>query len=60
MTDEHIARSLTALAEKGSPHPPSVGEFVAAGKPEVGSPRYLGANPVNYTELTGCAAWLTT
>jgi hypothetical protein len=31
-----------------------LGEFVAASKPpkpETGSPRYLGANPVNYTEL---------
>jgi hypothetical protein len=54
MADAEIAASLRALAEKGSPHPPSLGEFVAASKPpkpETGSPRYLGANPINVTEL---------
>ena len=51
MGDNEIAASLRALAERGSPHPPSLGEFVKAGKPETGSPRYLGANPINVTEL---------
>jgi hypothetical protein len=50
MSDGEITASLKALAEKGSPHPPSLGEFVKAGRPETGSPRYLGANPINYTE----------
>lgn len=42
MSDEQIIRALTRLAEKGSPHPPSCPEFVAAARPETGSPRYLG------------------
>lgn len=50
LSDAELAASLRALAEKGSPHPPSLGEFVKAGRPETGSPRYLGANPINYTE----------
>lgn len=50
MADTDIAAALKALAEKGSPHPPTLGEFVKAGKAETGSPRYLGANPVSYTE----------
>lgn len=50
LTDAEIAASLKALAEKGSPHPPTLGEFVLAGRPETGSPRYLGANPINYTQ----------
>jgi hypothetical protein len=50
MPDAEVVASLRALAEKGSPHPPTLGEFVKAAKPETGSPRYLGANPINYTE----------
>ena len=51
LSDADIAASLRSLAEKGSPHPPSLGEFVKAGQPETGSPRYLGANPIHMTEL---------
>lgn len=54
MSDEQIIQALKALAERGGPHPPTLGEFVAASKPpkpETGSPRYLGANPINYTEM---------
>lgn len=51
MGDEEVKRALVTLAEKGSPHPPALPEFVAASKPETGSPRYLGADPINYTEL---------
>jgi len=46
--------ALKTLAEKGGAHPPTLPEFVAATKPpkpETGSPRYLGANPINVTEL---------
>lgn len=42
LTDEQVAACLKGLADKGSPHPCSLPEFVAAGKPETGSPRYLG------------------
>ena len=42
LSDSDIAASLKSLAEKGSPHPPTLGEFVKAGQPETGSPRYLG------------------
>lgn len=54
LSDEQIQRALKTLAEKGGAFAPSLGEFVKASqppKPETGSPRYLGANPVNYTEL---------
>lgn len=54
LSDDEIRQALKTLAEKGSPHPPTLGEFVAAcrpPKPETGSPRYLGANPINYTEM---------
>lgn len=54
LSDDEIRQALKALAEKASPHPPTLGEFVAASrppKPETGSPRYLGVNPINYTEM---------
>jgi hypothetical protein len=53
LTDEQIQQALKTLAEQGGPFAPSLGEFVKASKPpkpETGSPRYLGANPINYTE----------
>jgi hypothetical protein len=50
MSEEEISDSLAALANSGSPFLPNLGQFVKAGRPETGSPRYLGANPVNYTE----------
>jgi hypothetical protein len=53
LSDGAVVMALTQLAEKGGAHPPTLPEFVAASKPpkpETGSPRYLGANPVNYTE----------
>ena len=53
LSDDAIVLALKTLAEKGSPHPPTLPEFVAASKPpkpETGSPRYLGANPISYTE----------
>jgi hypothetical protein len=53
LTDEQIVMALANLADKGGAHPPTLPEFVAASKPvkpETGSPRHLGANPVNYTE----------
>ena len=54
LSDADIVLALKQLAEKGGAHPPTLPEFVAASKPpkpETGSPRYLGANPINYTEL---------
>jgi hypothetical protein len=54
MSDAQIVAALKGLAERGGPHPPTLPEFVAASqppKPETGSPRYLGANPINYTEM---------
>lgn len=51
ISDQEIIASLKALAQTGSPHPCSLPEFVKASRPETGSPRYLGANPINMTEL---------
>jgi hypothetical protein len=53
MSDEQIVTALKTLAEAGGAHPPTLPEFVAASigrKPETGSPRYLGANPINVTQ----------
>jgi hypothetical protein len=54
MGDEQIVLALKTLAEMGGAHPPTLPEFVKASagmKPETGSPRHLGANPISYTEL---------
>jgi hypothetical protein len=54
LSDAEIVMALTNLADKGGAHPPTLPEFVAASrppKPETGSPRYLGADPVSMTEL---------
>ena len=53
LSDDEVKQALKNLAETGGAFPPTLGEFVAATKPpkqETGSPRYLGANPINYTE----------
>ena len=53
LSDAEIVMALANLGEKGGAHPPTLPEFIAASKPpkpETGSPRYLGANPINYTE----------
>ena len=54
LSDAEIVLALKQLAEKGGAHPPTLPEFVVATKPpkpETGSPRYLGADPINMTEL---------
>lgn len=54
MNDQQIRLSLEGLLESGRSHPPTLAEFVDAGrpsKPETGSPRYLGANPIHMTQL---------
>ena len=51
MNDTQIRLCLQGLIDSGSPHPPTLGEFVKAGQPETGSPRYLGADPIHMTEL---------
>lgn len=54
MNDQQVKLCLEGLLNSGRAHPPTLGEFIEAGKapkPETGSPRYLGADPIHYTAL---------
>jgi len=51
MSDAEFKTGLERTKLAGLQHAPSLPKWIELCKPETGSPRYLGANPINYTEL---------
>lgn len=49
LSDAEFKTGLERTKAAGLQHPPSLPKWLELCKPETGSPRYLGANPINYT-----------
>jgi hypothetical protein len=52
LTDDECRKGLTALARQAREYPANLTQFVAACKPVIGSPRYLGV-PVTPDQIAG-------
>ena len=50
LSDAEFKTGLDRTKQAGLQHPPSLPKWLELCKPETGSPRYLGADPVSYTE----------
>lgn len=51
LSDSEFKTGLERTKQAGLQHAPSLPKWLELCKPETGSPRYLGANPINMTEL---------
>jgi hypothetical protein len=50
LSDAEFQAGLERTKGAGLQHPPSLPKWLELCRPETGSPRYLGANPINYTQ----------
>ena len=51
LSDQEFLTGLERTKRAGLQYPPSLPKWLELCRPETGSPRYLGADPVNYTAL---------